>query len=101
MTDQKILQVLNFYQAYLERINEVNLGRINQAKKADYDRPPNKIEAFNHLLAMIPEMREFLKQGRREKVFRWLGFIQGVLWLGGLFTLDELKNHSKPEGEEK
>jgi len=58
------------------------------------------IEIFIHMLTMIPKMREFLKEGRREKTFRWLGFIQGVLWAKGVFNLEELKNHNRPEGEE-
>lgn len=42
---------------------------------------------------------------KREKAHRWLGFIQGVLWLCGVYTLDELKEHSRkcsddPEKEE-
>jgi hypothetical protein len=32
---------------------------------------------------------------KREKAMRWLGFIQGVLWMSGTFTLDELKEHSR------
>jgi hypothetical protein len=33
-------------------------------------------------------------RSKREKAHRWLGFIQGVLWMSGVFTLDELKEHS-------
>lgn len=32
---------------------------------------------------------------KREKAHRWLGFIQGVLWMAGVFSLDELKEHSR------
>lgn len=31
---------------------------------------------------------------KREKAHRWLGFIQGVLWMAGCYTLDQLKEHS-------
>lgn len=42
-------------------------------------------------------MRRLVDQARsaREKAHRWLGFIQGVLWMSGVFTLDELKEHSR------
>jgi hypothetical protein len=39
-------------------------------------------------------------QSAREKAHRWLGFIQGVLWLSGVFTLDELKEHSRKCSDE-
>ena len=35
-----------------------------------------------------------IARSKREKAHRWLGFIQGVLWMAGCFTLDELKEHS-------
>lgn len=48
-----------------------------------------------HLLTMIPEMRLMIAEGRREKAMRWLGFMQGVLWVSGEYTLDELKDHNR------
>ncbi len=36
----------------------------------------------------------------REKAMRWLGFLQGAFWRCGRFTLDELKNHSRPDNPE-
>jgi hypothetical protein len=35
---------------------------------------------------------------RMDKVFRWLGFMQGVLWTLDVYTLDELKAHNMPDG---
>ena len=34
--------------------------------------------------------------GRIEKAHRWLGFIQGILWQSGNFTIDQLANHNRP-----
>ncbi len=34
------------------------------------------------------------------KVFRWLGFMQGVLWTLNVYTIDELRRHNMPEGTE-
>ena len=46
-----------------------------------------------------PTASEWLRvnagRSKREKAHRWLGFIQGVLWMAGCFTLDELKEHSR------
>jgi len=52
----------------------------------------------NHILfKMIPKMDAMLvlpSQEDIEKFMRWLGFIQGVLWQRGWFTLEELKEHN-------
>jgi hypothetical protein len=33
------------------------------------------------------------------KIQRWLGFVQGVLWSSGLFTIDELRDHTKSDDD--
>ena len=77
MTVQKIREIVDFYEQVLkERGNN----------SAQY-----------HCLRMIPRMRLILDEGRIEKAFRWLGFIQGVLFSTGVFTVEDLKNHSRPD----
>lgn len=44
--------------------------------------------------AEVPTLMD-KSRSRREKAHRWLGFIQGVFWMSGVFTLDELKEHSR------
>lgn len=36
---------------------------------------------------------------KREKLMRWLGFMQGVLYAKGLYTIDEMRAHNKPPDE--
>src|SRR5262245_26720005 len=63
-----------------------------------------------HLRTMIPKMREMLDRAPllpsdegtqllREKVMRWLGFLQGAFWVLGLYTIDEMRAHNKPPEE--
>lgn len=85
MTDEKINQVLDRYTAFLH-----NLGANGLLHNED-----------EHLLEMIPKMRAFLLEGRREKVFRWLGFMQGVFYVFGYFTIEEMANHNRPDDEPK
>ena len=44
--------------------------------------------------AMIPKMRGYLKVDR-EKTFRWLGFLQGILYCNGVYTVEEMANHNR------
>ena len=56
------------------------------AKEGDQDD-----EYILHLHTMLPKMRQMLESGDTEKLMRWLGFIQGVLWAYDYFTIDELR----------
>lgn len=48
--------------------------------------------ALQHLWTMLPKMEEMEDV---EKLMRWLGFIQGVLWAKQVYTLEALKKHNK------
>jgi hypothetical protein len=42
---------------------------------------------------MLEEIPKFIKNG--EKAHRWLGFVQGVLWTQGIFTIDQLRDDNR------
>jgi len=51
-------------------------------------------EEQGHLHTMLPTMEEMSKYNdyaTREKLMRWIGFMQGVLWERGAYTIDELR----------
>ena len=50
---------------------------------------------LQHCYGMLNQMEEFLVEGNMEKVFRWLGFIQGCLWIQGVYSLDSLKEDNR------
>lgn len=56
---------------------------------------PSGEQAARHVLWMCAEVRTFLKEGRREKADRWLGFVQGVLWSLGHYTIDDMRSQSR------
>ncbi|MBA4370605.1 MAG: hypothetical protein C0418_03380 [Coriobacteriaceae bacterium] len=59
-----------------------------------------KFDALNHAHWMCREARGFIRQNRREKAYRWIGTIQGILWLGGVFSIAELRKHNELPPEE-
>jgi len=98
MTPEKVLEVIGVYRGFFEscdipktKLSEEEfdkfqtIGLNEEAKKA----------IMAHCHQMLDTMEEFVRDGRMEKCFRWLGFIQGCLLSGGSFTLNELKNHSR------
>lgn len=86
MTDQKLYEILSYY--------EWNIPLAVEALENNHIH--EYTPALDHLLDMIPQMREFIRDARREKLMRWLGWMQGVLFMAGVYTLEELKEHNKP-----
>lgn len=53
---------------------------------------------FPHLAYMCDNATEILiPSGKTDKAMRWLGFIQGVLVSRKLFTLEEVRGHSRED----
>jgi hypothetical protein len=94
MIDEKCKEVLALYRK--------KFGNIEPAKHDPNANPCGagyivfrSLAVKKHLRAMLDEMDQFIAEGKREKFMRWLGFMQGVLWTQGVYTLDELKNHNR------
>jgi hypothetical protein len=55
---------------------------------------------LSHLKWMLQEL-ERMSQATpmpQEKIARWIGFIQGVLWSFGCYSVDELREHTREVG---
>jgi hypothetical protein len=51
------------------------------------------------LLTMFPLMRKMLENPNDwDKLMRWLGFVQGVYWSDGTFTIDQMRDHNRAGG---
>ncbi len=46
-------------------------------------------------LEMLPRVREFVAADEMGKAFRWLGFMQGMLWCEGVYTIDEMRAQNR------
>jgi hypothetical protein len=90
MTPDKVREVVALYRTMFAELID---GR---SHKCSTDGTPDEHRALLHCWAMLDELEQFTREGRMEKAFRWLGFIQGCLWTCGVYSLDELKDHNKP-----
>lgn len=52
--------------------------------------PERSMQRIAHVLFCLGEIKKFVAEDRREKAMRWLGFVQGYLWVCGVCTIDEL-----------
>lgn len=55
-----------------------------------------RMRALAHCHQMLDTMDSFVDEDRMGKAYRWLGFVQGVLWALGVYRLEDLMNHSRP-----
>lgn len=93
MTPEKVLEILRVYRKYFESrcIEKVHHSLFTLLDSSIDGCIP--ITGLKHCHAILDQIEKLVREGKMEKAFRWLGFIQGVLWSHGLFTLNDLKNH--------
>ena len=97
MTREKLKLVFQKYREHLDTIYPKVAPR--QMTEAESQGPVgnlSRIDTTAHFKFMCDEAQSFVDQGRVEKAMRWLGFLQGALWMDDVFTLDDLKKHSMP-----
>lgn len=58
---------------------------------------PQKSQALQHSLWLLEQIPEFVATSRADKAMRWLCFVQGVLWVLGYVTIQELRELMKPD----
>lgn len=94
MTIEKILDVIGIYRSHFDR-----QGITKRAWPREYRvEHGQQRDALAHCHFMLDQMEEFAgNPDKLMKLMRWLGFIQGTLWMSGSFAVAELKNHSRPE----
>lgn len=93
MKPEKIRKVLDIYRRKFENLN------INKADYPHGEQLVSSKRGLEHCHGMLEKVEGFIRENRMDKVFRWLGFIQGVLWDQGLYTLSELMNHNRKDVE--
>lgn len=94
MDATKVREVLSTYR---QRFEVENVGKID----FPHGKMPRTLaEMLAHCHGMLEQMEVFITEGRMEKVMRWLGFIQGILWSNGWYCLEDLKNHNRPAPSE-
>lgn len=75
MTNERITTILDLYQRTLSRITWTE----------------HTVPELEHVIEMIPKMRSM----DGEKLHRWLGFVQGVLYCQRVYTIEEMKEHNR------
>ncbi len=107
MDAQKVLSVLDTYEEKFKKnaahasLQGLKLTpeRADVTKKLNGLHVVDQMERLSHVWWAVRQCRQFVQESRLEKAFRWLGFIQGALWYHGVYSIEELASHNKPDGE--
>lgn len=54
-----------------------------------------KYDALCQARWMCTETERFITEHRYAKAYRWIGMIQGLLFMGGVYSISELKAHNR------
>lgn len=86
-------QCANLVAAYQYELDQREI----RPRRALQTRHPSPEAELAHARWMIERMKEMIViwPKKREKFFRWLGFVQGVLWANKIFTLTKLRSHNR------
>ena len=89
MTDDKIRQVIKMYQGRLAERDVRPVRSADTTFKMMVEawgelRPETSINLLDHCAHACVEILKFVDEGRREKAFRWLGWLQCALWVAGI-----------------
>lgn len=96
----RIRNVCLFYLAELGTLDKLDRSAAeNQYAHLIPNLPDDAELVREHVVSMLVRLIEMIDKEpeRREKIMRWYGFIQGALWCTGWFSVDQLKDHSRPD----
>lgn len=93
MTEQRIVEAVSIYASKLAELGyqpERNVEATSFARR------------MRHIAWMCVAVKAMVENDDQiEKAFRWLGFIQGALWSAELYSIEELRQHNKPDSDEE
>jgi hypothetical protein len=95
-TSAHALHMLDFYCKTLEQLGyapEAFDDVDRHLGESKWETP--KFDTLRHAHWMVHQAVTFLGQGRMAKAYRWIGTIQGILFMNGVFSLMELKQHNR------
>ncbi|MEK7519038.1 MAG: hypothetical protein AAB424_01905 [Patescibacteria group bacterium] len=86
------VHILRVVEVYEKQLKELSIPPVEHSTNNVLMTPRRGLE---HAHWMLSSIREFAQQGAFDTAFRWLGFVQGILWMTGVYSIDELRNHNR------
>ncbi len=90
MGEKELMRVIGRYRRYFEE------NGIPKSLVRDDARGITHADALAHCHTMLDDIEGFSMPKNLGKAFRWLGFVQGVLAVYGVYTIAEMREHNRP-----
>ena len=88
-TKKQVQEILVLYQ---EKLKKKVFGK--EIFSAD-SLHPSQHQSLLHAKWMIEQALLFLENPeKKQQTQRWLGFLQGILWCCGVYTINQLRDHT-------
>lgn len=101
MTKEKLIELSDAYDQILGKQNitavcKKDEGNIpaNRLMDPASSRLTWKADNLSHARWMCGEVKKLAEAGDIPKANRWFGFVQGILWTMGIFTVGEMRGHN-------
>lgn len=91
MTPEQVKSTIHEYKLRLAK--EISPGGADEINVLEWKTARTK--SLAHIAAMLDRIDILIEKEQTEKYFRWLGFIQGVLWVCGIYSIYELKDDNR------
>lgn len=104
MKKMKPNELLSLIGKYRKKFEEIGVKKI----KHQLDSNPMTPQAgLCHCYSMLDHIekavQDFVKDGNTakwEKAQRWIGFVQGVFWSAGVYTITDIEEHNRGQNGE-
>jgi hypothetical protein len=96
MTAEKVIRVAQAHAAQIiEHFPTATAKCCDTSMKVYPTSTESWVAVACHLLHVAGRIEEFINQGDIEKAMRWLGFLQGSLWVLGIQTIDQMRDANR------
>ena len=80
------LAIVEEYRSVLEHV---------KTQRNNLDCEPSPMGAHSHAKWMLDRIEEFVAEGKLDKANRWLGFVQGIFYCFGTYTINQMRDHNR------
>ena len=91
MDTLSLMRVISHYR------RQLILWDILENEHPDADRVHCPKAAYEHCLYMLSKATQLMGDNQLDEAIEMAGFVRGILWAEGVFTLEELHNHMYPK----
>lgn len=82
---EKILELIVKYREDLERMDAEPILTDENCQ--------NQQQATDHAFAILNQIEDLTEKNQIEKAYRWLGFVQAILFVNGKYSFKEINQH--------